>query len=153
MEMKLTKQQLEHIKKQMEKLQTQLTELDKRDYESHQKRLIIKNEFEELSTIILTAESLEINNNDCIGLGSIFEATIDFDGSIENKLYLITDSGISVPGFNVSSYNSPLAKAVIGKKASDKFSYQVLNNKFNGVINSIYKGDSIESPKTMIKSK
>lgn len=153
MGMKLTKEQLEHIKQQMEKLQSQLSELDKRDYESHQKRLIIKNELNELTTIVSTAESLEISNNDYIGLGSIFEATANFEGPSKNYICLITDSGISVPGFTVVSKKSPFAQAVMDLKENDKFSYEVVNNKYNGVINSIYKGDTIESPKTMKKSK
>lgn len=153
MGMNLTKEQLIQMKQNIEKLQNQLLTLDKEAYDNLQKRQLIKNEIEELTTILMTATTLDVNNNDFIGLGSIFQATIDFNGTIDNDIYVISDMNTKVTGLTPISKKSPFAKAVMGLTENDKFSYEVLNNKYNGIINIIYKGDAFESSKTIKKNK
>lgn len=153
MEMNLTAEQLEKMKQQIEKLDNKLSELDKADYDSYQKRVLIKNEIKELTLKLLSATTLKVSDNDFIGLGSKFNATINFNGSIDTDNYLISDSDIKVPGFIVITTKTPIVKAVMGLKENDKFNYQVDGIPSAGIINAIYKCDVIESPKTMKKNK
>lgn len=78
------------------------------------------------------------SNSDTIEVGSKFNATIDFYGKETNN-YILSDIDIPVEGYIVITPSAPIAKAVMGKKENDSFSYDVNSHIINGTINKIIK--------------
>lgn len=147
--MKLTVEQLELLKKDLERKEQQLSQLEKNSSNVYYKRLRLKEEIRNLMAELTMATTLDMRTEEVIDLGSRFRATIDFNGSLDTTDYLISDSNLKVPGFMAISTRSPLAQAVMGLKVQDKFKYDVIGHVYNGIIDEIYKENVIENPKTI----
>ena len=59
---------------------------------------------------------------------------IKYDDGQTAELYLVKNA-VSLPGISFISVDSPLGKAVLGKKINDVFNYELENgNKYSGII-------------------
>lgn len=97
------------------------------------------NSLNDIKNKLLNCEVIEPNNSDEIGLGSKFEISLFFDEEEEREIFTLVETKISGDPSNFVSVNSPLGKAVLGKKQGDNFRYVVENRIFSGRIDEIIK--------------
>lgn len=139
--MNLTAEQIEELKREIKEKRAFLDQLHEDAKGNLSKRLAVAKELNALTDMLIEAVTLTSNNDDVIGLGSKFSATIEDDFETTTEDYLISDSNIKVPGFVAITSDSPFAKAVMGKRANDNFAYNVKDYKVKGLINQVYKSE------------
>ena len=137
--MKLTTEQIEILKEQIKAKEAYEENLKTANGDNLSRRLSAAKETRELVKLLEVVEPIELVDTDTIGLGTKFSATIEEYGYKTTENYLLSESTISLPNFMAITTTTPLAKAVMGKKENDEFSYDVYGVSIKGVINKIYK--------------
>ncbi len=150
----ITKEELENINRELVEIEFKLANLKKEKisrentgfrevnsdlllYNSEVTTLKVK--LKELKNIIKTSTVVNNNDDNVIGIGTRFKATINFGDEEETSNYILTGKNyVYDPDYENISSASPLGKAVLNKKEKDSFKYNVDENIMYGVIDKIY---------------
>ena len=128
------------------------------DFESRDENIRLRNEINEWEKVLEKAEVSEVSN-ECIGLGTSFEATLNEpSGVVVTKKFTLFGGIIMAfdwhSDITLVSRMSPLGQAVFEKKENDEFSYVTPKNEvISGVINKILCEEKNEDkPKQLVKT-
>lgn len=142
----IVKEQIEELNKNIRQLELKLSVIGNKSisimsYKDKQDYYNTRYDYIELLQLRNKISNLEVieNNSDIIGLGSIFNASIESNTIKDTSNYIVSDCDIKVPGYVIINLDAPFTKAVIGKSENDEFSYNVGFETINGKINKIIK--------------
>lgn len=142
----IVKEQIEELNKNIRQLEFKLSVIGNKSifimsYKDKQDYYNTRYDYIELLQLRNKISNLEVieNNSDIIGLGSIFNASIESNTIKDTSNYIVSDCDIKVPGYVIINLDAPFTKAVIGKSENDEFSYNVGFETINGKINKIIK--------------
>ena len=93
---------------------------------------IAANDYKEAKEKLDSYEIIENNNSDIIGLGSTFEAQMNYEGLIETETFTLVEVRNHKDDRNLISVDSPLGKSAQGKTIGDTIGYTVEKRRITG---------------------